>query len=91
MKTTNSAGIAALNPEQIIGTKWTTWRNVFGDRITVEFIDRSNCIYTSQPREYKLKYTIKEGRMFISDIEGSFELRGEVLFNNDLPAFEKAA
>jgi hypothetical protein len=91
MKTINSAGTTAINPEQLIGTKWTTWKNVYGDMITVEFIDRSNCIYTSQPKKYKLKYSINEGKMFISNIEGSFELKGDVLFNNDLPAFEKAA
>jgi len=91
MITTGTPETAAINPEHLIGTKWNTWQNVFGDRVSVEFVDHSHCIFTSLPKKYPLTYTIQEGKVYIRDIEGSFELRGDVLFNNDLPAFEKAA
>jgi len=80
-----------IEPEQLIGTKWTTWNKVFGDRMSVEFLDRTNCIYTSQPKKFKMTYNITGNKIFINNIEGAFELRGDVLFNNDLPVFEKAA
>ena len=91
MKIIKTEDDAAINPEQLIGTKWKTWKNMFGDRITVEFVDNSNCIYTSRPKSYSLTYTVQEGVMYISNIVGSFVLRGDVLFNNDIPVFEKAA
>ena len=80
-----------IEPEQLIGTRWTAWNKLLGEQISVEFVDRTNCIYTSQPKKYPLKYTIAGGKVFISNIEGPFELRGRVLFNNDIPTFEKAA
>ena len=82
---------AYINPDKLVGTKWTTWNNVYGDSINVEFIDRAKCVYTLQPNKYSLTYTVQEGVMYISNIEGSFVLRGDVLFNNDIPTFEKAA
>ncbi|MCL2214063.1 MAG: hypothetical protein FWC06_02520 [Treponema sp.] len=81
----------AIEPEQLIGTKWTSWRKVFGDRVSVEFVDHVNCIYTALPKEFQLKYSIKNGKMFISDIQGPFILKEGVLYNNDLPVFEMAA
>jgi len=80
-----------VQPDQLIGTKWVSWSKQFADRISVEFIDGKNCIYTSQPRKFPLTYTVTDGEIFIKNIEGAFELRGNVLFNNDLPVFEKAA
>ena len=80
-----------IEPEQLVGTKWTSWNNLCGDRMSVEFVDRSSCVYTLQPNKFKMPYNVREGKVFIKNIKGSFELRGEVLFNNDLPALEKAA
>jgi len=80
-----------IKAEQLIGTKWTSWRKSFGDKYTVEFVDKKNCIYTSNPKKYPLTYTITAGLMYISNIEGPFELRGDVLFNNELPVFERTA
>ena len=79
----------AIKPEQFIGTKWTSWRKSFGDRYTVEFVDKANCIFTSQPKKYQLTYTVTGNQMFISKIDGPFELKGDVLYNNDLPTFER--
>jgi len=80
-----------IKPEELIGTKWIAWSEFVGDRITVEFLDKNNCIYTSKPNKYPMTYTVTGGDMFISNIEGPFELRGNVLYNNNLPVFEKAA
>ena len=82
---------AGIKPEQLVGTKWLSWKKLLGDRVSVEFLDRKNCIYVSQPNKYQMTYNIKEGKLFISMIMGAFELRGDVLFNNDLPVFEKVA
>ena len=81
---------SVIKPDQLIGTRWISWSKSFGDRYTVEFVDNSNCIYTSRPKKYPLTYTVTGGQMFISNIEGPFELIGNVLYNNDLPIFEKA-
>ena len=80
-----------IDPESIIGTKWVAWPEFIGDRIKMEFVDKSICIYTSEPKEYPLTYTVMEGDILVSNIDGPLELRGEVLFNNGFPAFEKAA
>jgi len=80
-----------IKPEQLIGTKWHSWCDEYRDRMSVEFIDTANCIYTSQPWKYPIPYTVEEGKIFIGSIEGPFELVGNILYNNDLPVFEKAA
>ena len=80
-----------VEPVKLIGTKWVGWSEFIGDRMTVEFVDKTNCIYTSYQKKYPMTYSVMKGKLFISDIEGPFELHGQVLFNNGLPAFEKAA
>jgi len=82
---------AAIKPDQLIGTKWLSWKKLLGDKVSVEFIDKKNCIYVSQPHKYQMTYNVTEGKLFINMIMGAFELRGDVLFNNDLPVFEKTA
>lgn len=93
MKTLVMTEKTAIKPEQLIGTKWTSWSDLFSDQmyVEVEFVDRINCVYTLKPKKYPLTYNVTEGQLFISNIDGPFELRGDVLFNNDLPVFEKAA
>jgi len=81
----------AIEPKKLIGTKWISMCDLFGDPVTVEFVDKTTCIYTSQLNKYPETYTVTGGEIFIRNIEGAFELRGNMLFNNDLPAFEKAA
>ena len=80
-----------IKPELLIGTKWVSWSNEFADRMSMEFLDQKNCVYTSQPKKFPLTYTVMEGEVHISSIEGAFELRGNVLFNNNLPVFKKTA
>jgi len=80
-----------IEADQLVGTKWINWKKLYGEKIAVEFIDRTNCIYTSLPNKYPMRYTVTGGDLFISDIAGPFELRGNVLFNNNLPVFEKVA
>jgi len=80
-----------IKAEQLIGTKWSSWKKLLGDRVSVEFIDKKVCVYTAQPNKYTMTYNIAGGELYISNIMGSFELRGDVLFNNDLPVFEKVA
>jgi len=84
-------GKNAINPDQLIGTKWISLSNFFGDKMSFEFVDRTNCIYTSQPRKYSMTYKVLNDEIFISCLDGSFEVRGDKLFNNNLPAFKKAA
>ena len=81
----------AIKPEQLIGTKWLSWKKLLGDKMSIEFLDTKHCVYISQPNKYQMTYNIKEGELYISMIMGAFELRGDVLFNNDLPVFERAA
>ncbi|MCL2184556.1 MAG: hypothetical protein FWB86_01705 [Treponema sp.] len=80
-----------IAPDQLIGTKWLGWSDLFNDRFSIEFINEKRCVYTSQPKKYPLTYDIIEGKLYISNITGAFELRGNMLFNNDLPVFEKTA
>ncbi|MCL2184527.1 MAG: hypothetical protein FWB86_01560 [Treponema sp.] len=80
-----------VEPKQLVGTKWVGWSDLATNQMSVEFVDMTNCIYTSQPKRFPLKYNITEGKIFINCIKGSFELRGNVLYNNELPVFEKAA
>ena len=80
-----------IEPKKIVGTKWDSWCDRYRGSVSVEFVDNKNCIYTSREKKYPITYTVDEGKLFISNIEGAFELRGDVLFNNDLPAFQAAA
>jgi len=85
------SGLSEIKPDELIGTKWTGWSDLFEERIFIQFVDKLNCIYTSRYKKYQLTYNITKGQLYISNITGAFELRGDVLFNNDLPVFEKAA
>jgi len=80
----------AIEADRLVGTKWNSWSEFMGNRMTVEFVDHSNCVYTSKPRMYPMTYTVTGGKLFIREISRSFELRGNVLFNGDIPAFERA-
>ena len=80
-----------IEQKQLIGTKWTCWCDEYRDQMSVEFVDNTHCVYTSQPKKFSMTYTVTEGKLLISEIEGAFVLRGNILFNNGLPAFEKAA
>ena len=91
MNTEQNLKKTAIKPEQIIGTKWVSQCDLFDDEISVEFVNKTNCIYASRIFKYPITYTVNGGEIFIDNIEGPFELRGNVLFNNDVPAFEKAA
>lgn len=81
----------AINPDQLVGTKWIGWGEFVGNQMAIEFIDQKNCVYTSRSMKFPMTYTVSEGKIFISGISVSFELSGNVLFNNNIPAFEKAA
>ncbi|MCL2270876.1 MAG: hypothetical protein FWC24_05975 [Treponema sp.] len=80
-----------VRPETLIGTKWVGVSEMFSGRLAMEFLDQTNCIYTSTPDKFEMKYTVTEGKIFIGDIEEPFELIGNVLFNGGIPVFEKAA
>jgi len=82
--------VIVIEPKEIIGTKWDSWCDSYRGSVSVEFVDNKNCIYTSNEKKYPITYTVDKGKLFISNIEGPFELRGDVLFNNDLPAFQAA-
>jgi len=80
-----------IEPKNLIGTKWNAWGEHLQNRIMLEFVDTKNCIFTSEPKKYPMTYTVVGGKLFLACLEGSFELRGQVLFNYGLPAFEKTA
>ena len=81
----------AIGPEELVGTKWIAWPEFVRGRIRVEFIDNENCVFIAEPSKFTVPYTVEDGNLLISNIEGPFELRGNVLFNFDFPAFEKVA
>ena len=80
-----------VEPANLVGSKWIGWSTFVGDRMMVEFVDKTHCVYTSAAKKFKMTYTVTGGKIFISNIEGPFELDGRVLFNNGIPSFEKAA
>jgi len=81
----------AVNPKNLIGTRWISRHEISGARTTVEFVDESTCIYATNPRKFPTTYTVKDGKIFINHIKLPFELKGQMLFNNGIPAFEKSA
>jgi len=83
--------VTVLNPEQLAGSKWISISYFFGDKMSVEFIDKTNCIYKSEPKEYPMTYNVIGGKIYISKINGAFEIRDNMLYNNNLPAFRRAA
>jgi len=80
-----------IEAENLAGTKWIGFSKMFYGRLKVEFLDKTNCIYTSKPDKYPMTYTVASGKIFISDIQEPFELRGNMLFTGNLPVFEKSA
>ena len=81
----------AIEPNSLIGTKWNAWSESIGNQMMIEFVDKTNCIYTTGAKKFQMTYFIIEGKILISNVEGAFELRGNVLFKGGLPAFEKTA
>jgi len=80
-----------IEHEKLVGTRWNNWCDLYQSQVSVEFVDNTNCVYSLTPRKFSETYTVSEGKVYISNIEGAFELRGNVLFNNDIPVFAKAA
>ena len=91
MKDLPREGKTAIEQEELIGTKWIAWPEFIGSRIRMEFVDKTNCLFIAEPNEFVVPYTVTDGNLLISSIDGLFELRGNVLFNFDFPAFEKVA
>jgi len=91
MKTNQTEEKRAIELDRIIGTKWVAWSEFVASQMSVEFVDSKKCVYTAQPQKFPLTYNVTDGELFINNIEGPFELRGNVLYNNDIPVFEKAA
>jgi len=86
----DSREVIFIEPNKIVGTKWDSWCDRYKGSVSVEFVDNKNCIYTSKEKKYPVTYTVYRGKLFIGNIEGPFELRGDILYNNDLPAFQAA-
>jgi len=91
MKTVTSSEKTVIEAESLVGTKWVAWPEFIGGRIKMEFVDKTTCIYTSEPNQYPLTYSVSEGNLLLEGVDGPFELRGDVLFNYGFPTFEKAA
>ena len=79
----------AIEHEKLVGTKWNGWSEMFSGRLMIEFVDKTNCIYTSKPNKYEMTYTVKKDKIFVSNFLEPFELRGHMLFSGGLPVFEK--
>jgi len=80
----------AVKSENIIGTRWVGWSDFVCTRMSLEFVDKKNCVYTSIPRKFPMTYSLDEGRIHIKEINCSFEMRGRILYHNNYPAFVKA-
>ena len=82
---------AAIKHKHIIGTRWDGLGKMFRDRLKMEFIDKTNCIYTSMPDRYPMTYKLMKDKIFVNEIQEPFEIRGNILFNGEIPVFKKAA
>lgn len=80
-----------VKPEELIGTKWIGWSNLVADRMSMEFLDRMNCIYTSGTKKFPLKYNLLGDSVTIDCLNDPFVIKGNVLFANNIPVFSKAA
>ena len=72
--------------ESIIGTRWIAAGKILVTRDTIEFIDKTYCIYTSLKRSMLFIYKVKKSRIIIYDI-GSFIIKGNTLFLGKSPYF----
>ena len=88
----------AIVLENLAGTKWVGWTEMYCEwalphmmdtKVSVEFLDKTNCIYTSESNKYSMTYIVMGGKLFLNDIKRPFILRGNILFNGNIPAFQK--
>ena len=91
METMSLSNASADEPENLIGTKWIAMIGLSKNKMVVEFVDKTNCVFTLKPNKCPMKYTAVGDKILFSELEGIIELRGRVLYNNNRPAFEKAA
>jgi len=91
MKTVPFLKKTTIVPENLVGTKWIGWSDFIRDRMTLEFVDKTKCIFTSKPNKYPITYIVNENNIVFSNVDDTFELRGNILFSGDIPTFVKAA
>jgi len=77
-----------ITPENLMGTKWVAVDAATDDINTIEFVDKSYCIY-SFPNKVKLQtYKIQGDQIFINDTI-SYAVKDNTFFQNDTPLYIK--
>ena len=72
--------------EHLIGTKWLAIGTVAD---TMEFVDRYTFVLTSNGKESRIRYTVKENKIIVGNNVLIFERRGEELYCVGLLSYRK--
>jgi len=83
----STPNIPAIQPEELIGTKWISCISFMGFNDTIEFMDRENCVYTLISGPLELTYRIKGNSIIIG--KDQFFLEGNTFFYKGNPHWIK--
>jgi len=84
---TSAPTVSAIQPEELIGTKWISSMSSLGFINDIEFIDRVNCVYTLISGPQKFTYKI-EGNSIIL-LNNQYFLEGNTFFYKGYPHWVK--
>ena len=74
--------------ENLIGTKWIATGTISKNKDTIEFVDKTYCIYTSINRLEPYTYRIRGNRILLGD-HVSYVIINNTLFLNGYPLFTR--
>ena len=77
----------AIQPSELIGTKWVCTFPFLGFYDTIEFIDGGKCVYTLLTKTEQLTYEIKGNSIVIG--KDQYILEGNIFYYKGNPHFVK--
>jgi len=79
----------AIEMGSLAGTKWSGNKALFGTGESLEFVDETNCIFTTLHTPYTLTYTVTGNVITLSQFNLSYELKGNKLYHDKTPMYTK--
>lgn len=84
---TSNSNAPAIQPNELIGTKWVSTMPFLGFSNTIEFIDGKNCVYTLISGAKELTYKIKGMSIIIG--KDQYFLEGNTFYYKGNPHWVK--
>jgi hypothetical protein len=83
-----SSALADITHRNLIGTRWIATGTISKNKDTIEFVDKTYCVYTSINRLEPYIYRIRGNRIILGE-HVSYVIKNNTLFLNGYPLFTR--